>query len=32
LIAKREAQRRLVEAIFPERTEELAAAIQSSSV
>jgi len=32
LIAKREAQRRLVEAILPERTEELAPAVQSSSV
>jgi hypothetical protein len=32
LIAKREAQRRLVEAILPERTEEHAPAIQGSSV
>ena len=32
LIAKREAQRRLVQAILPERTEEHAPATQSSSV
>src|SRR5258707_11332047 len=32
LIAKREAQRRLVEAIFPERTEDREPAIQGSSV
>lgn len=32
LVAKREAQRRLVEAILPERTDELAPVIQGSSV